>query len=131
AQEAQILLQEGRLVAGGLFGPVALGGGQDAQGLVGHVLVGGQDLGALGLGHGQHLAVFKVRGAALEDLVGGALGVLDISAVHGVDGAHHLAGRIEGRFVYAGLGGGQLVLGQALLGRKVDQGGLGGLALGL
>ena len=131
AQEAQILLQEGRLVAGGLFSPVALGGGQDAQGLVGHVLVGGQDLGALGVGHGQGLAVLQVGGAALEHLVGGALGVLDVGAAGGVDGAHHLAGRIEGRLVHTGLGGGQLALGQALLGRKVDQGGLGGLAFGL
>ena len=131
AQEAEILLQIGGLVPGGLFGPVPLGGGQHAEGLVGHLLVGLQDLFPLGVGHGQNLALFEIAGAALEDFIGGALGVLDIGAARSVDGAHHLAGGIEGRLVHPGLGGGQLTLGKALLGRKVHQGGLGGLALGL
>src|SRR5699024_5239230 len=130
ADEAQILLQEGGLIAFGAAGPPAHRGGQHPQGLVGHGLVGGQDLGPLGVGHGLGLGAVPVGGAALEHLVRGALGVLDEAFAHRVDGGHHLAGGVEGCLIHTGLGGLQVGLFQRDAGGVVDQGGLGGFAGG-
>ena len=70
-------------------------------------------------------------GAALEDLVGSALGVLYQAGLGLMDGTHHLTAGIKGSLVHTGLLGFQLTLGQVQAGGVVDQSTLGGLALGL
>ena len=130
ADKAQLLFEKVRLFAFRRRGPLAPGGGQHAQRAVGHVLVGGQDLPAQLVRHGNGLAVRPeaVR-ALLEHFVRRALGKLDDEAGRiAVDGAHHLASAVKGRFPNAG----QLLLEPVLvereLGRPGDQRGLRRLA---
>ena len=130
-QENQILFQELGGVVGRLFGPVTLGDRQNTQGLVGHGLVFQHDGMLLFIGHGLNPAVFIIMGAAGQDHVGAALGVLDKGAVYGVNGGHHLAARIKGGLVHTGGGLLQILLGQAQRIGEVDQSTFGGLALGL
>ena len=129
AQEAQVVLQVGGLHGLGQRLIGALGGGQHTQGLVGHGLVSGQDLGPLLLGHGTDHSIVPVAGAALQHHVRAALGELDVAALRPMHGGHHLAAGIEGRFAHAG----QLVLqpglGQAALGTPGHQRRLGGLTV--
>ena len=111
--------------------PIAEGSRQHAQGAVRQALVVGQDGGALFLRHGHGLAALPAGGAAAQDLVRRAFGVLHPAAVGLVHGGHHLAAGIKGRFIHTGRGGFQFALGQPQLGGVGHQSGLGGLALGL
>ena len=129
-QEAQLLLKVCGLIGGGLSVPHALGSSQHAEGAVSHGLVGGKDL-ILGLlGHGQHLTILEVGGAAAQHHVGATLGILHELAIHSVDGGHHLTTGVEGSLTHTGrlsLHGGLL---EAQLVGPNHQSGLGGLAGG-
>ena len=102
AGEAELLLQILRLTAFRLGAPAALRAGQDAQGPVGHVFIGGKNFLSVSVGHGNRAAIFQVEGAFLDDHIRRALGVLDISAVRSVYGGHHFPAGIEGGFAAAG-----------------------------
>ena len=131
ADKDEVVLEAGGTAVGGYFRPLALARREDAQRPVGHGLVGGEYLGALGVGHGLYLSVFEVADAELEHLVGSALGVL-YDAVRGlVDGAHHLAHGVEGSLADARLRGLEAGLSEPEAVRVVDEGALGRLADGL
>ena len=104
-----------------------LGGSQHAQRLVGHGLVGSQDLSPLFLRHGSDDAAVPVAGAALQHHVGAALGELDIAVILLVDGGHHLAAGVKGCFPHTGQFLLQTGLGQAAFGAPCHQRRLGGL----
>ena len=71
-------------------------------------------------------------GAAGENDVGAALGVLDVVAIGRlVDHRHHLAAGVEGSLANAGIGGVEIVGGKAQLGGIGHERGLGGLAHGV
>ena len=120
-QENQIPLQ----IFGGVVlrspVPVPPCGGQNPERPVGHGLVGGQNFLPLGLRHGQDPAVLLKEGAALENLVRRALGVLHEAFPTAVDGGHHLPGGIEGGLIHPGRFCLQLRLQKSLLGGKVYQ----------
>ena len=126
--EAQVVLQILRLLPVGKALIQPLRRRQHPQRLVRHGFVGGQKLRPLRLGHGQHLPVFRIVGAAAQHLVGRALGVLDEAGIGAVDGGHHLPPGIEGRFAAAGLAAFQCALVQPVGGGKIHQRRLGGLA---
>ena len=97
AHEGEVVLKRLGAEVGGLLVVHAHGGGQHAQRLVGHVLVGGHDLLAARVGQGLDGAVgVHDGGAAAEHDVGAALGVLLEGALGGLhhDG-HHLAAGVE------------------------------------
>ena len=110
--------------------PEPLAGGEDAQCAVGHGLIGGEDLAALGVGHGLDGAVVQIGRAELENLVGRALGVLDYALRRLVDGAHHLAHGVEGCLAHPGLGLLERGLAEAEAVGVVDEGALCRLADG-
>ena len=129
--EAQLLLQHLRLdLLGQAVAPQSLRGSQHTQGLIGHGLIGGKDLAALFLGHGEDGALFLITGAALQHFVRRALGILNEAGIHLMDGGHHLAGGIKRRFRHAGLPFFQTVFGQLTGSAEVHQRGLRRLTLG-
>ena len=133
AHEDEVVLERLGAAVGGQRLVHAHGGGEHAQRLVGHVLVGGHDLLAAGVGQGLDGAVgVHDLSAAAENHVGAALGVLLEGALGGLhhDG-HHLAAGVERRLAHALVAIGVAVLVEAELGGVVDQGALGGLAHGL
>ena len=102
AGEAELLLQILRLTAFRLNAPAALRTGQDTQGPVCHVFIGGKDFLSVGVGHGNGAAVFQVEVAFTDDHIRRALGILDISVARSVYGGHHFPAGIEGGFAAAG-----------------------------
>ena len=130
AAEHQIVLEGLRGEVGRGLGVGAVGEGQDAQGLVGHGLVGGENLLAALVGELHDLAVVVHMGAQADDDVGSALGELLVVAIDVLDhDGHHLAAGIE-----RGLADARTLrveVGHAGLGGVVDEGALGGLAHGL
>ena len=128
-QEAQVMLQIVGLEGGRLRLIYPLGGGQHPQSLVGHGLVGGQNLSAFFLRHGTHHTAVPIAGAALQHHVGATLGELDIAALRLMHGGHHLAAGVKGRFTHTGQLVLQTGLGQAALGAPRHQRRLGRLAV--
>ena len=128
AQKAQVMLQIRGLAGRGHDIIGALGGSQHAKGTVGHGLVGGQNLGALFLGHRTRRGAVPIGGAMLQHHIGAALGKLEEAAFRAVDGGHHLAAGIKGGLAHAGKLFLKLALGQAALGAPRHQRGFGGLA---
>ena len=130
ADEGEVMLEVGGAAIGGDVVPETLAGGEDTQGLVGHSLVGGEDLVALGVGHGLDGAVLEVIGAELEHFVRRALGVLDNALVGLVDRAHHLTHGVKGSLAHARLRGLEGGFTQAEAVGVVDQGAFGRLTDG-
>ena len=103
---------------------------QHAQGLVGHGLVGGHELGATLLGQRDDLFALVDMGAQADHHVGRALGVLLVLAVQGLDDhGHHLAARVERGLAHARVLGSQA--GETSLAGVVDERTLSRLAHGL
>ena len=103
---------------------------QHAQGLVGHGLVGGHELGATLLGQRNDPVAVVDMGAQADHHVGRALGVLLILAVQGLDDhGHHLAARVERGLAHARVLGSQAS--KTSLAGIVDERALGRLAHGL
>ena len=103
---------------------------QHAQGLVGHGLVGGHELGATLLGQWDDLFALVDMGAQADHHVGRALGVLLVLAVQGLDDhGHHLAARVERGLAHARVLGSQA--GETSLAGVVDERTLSRLAHGL
>ena len=130
AAEHQIVLKGRGAEVRRLLGIGAAGQGQNAQGLVGHSLVGREDLLAAGVGHGDDLAVLVHMGAARQNNVRAALGVLLKGAVGLLDhNGHHLAAGIERSLAHTRVLDVEAL--HASLGGVVDQSALGRLANGL
>ena len=103
---------------------------QHAQGLVGHGLVGGHELGATLLGQRDDLFALVDMGAQADHHVGRALGVLLVLAVQGLDDhRHHLTARVERGLAHARVLGSQAS--KTSLAGIVDECTLGRLAHGL
>ena len=100
-QKHQIPLQIFRRVVFGLFRPVPLCDGEDAQRPVRHGLVAVQDFPPLRFRHGQDFSAFKIVRAAGKQRVRRALCVLNKALAALVNGGHHLSGGVKGRFVNA------------------------------
>ena len=133
AEEGHVVLERlGREVRGRGLAVVHAGGSHHAKRVVGHGLVGLHDALAPLVREG-HVALGGVHlGAAGENDVGAALGVLDVVAVGRlVDDGHHLAAGVEGRLAHAGVGGVEVAGGEAELGCVCHERGLRGLAHGV
>ena len=103
---------------------------QHAQGLVGHGLVGGHELGTALLGQRDDLFALIDMGAQANHHVGRALGVLLVLAVQSLDDhGHHLAARVERGLAHARVLGSQTS--EARLAGIVDERALSRLAHGL
>ena len=72
--------------------------GQHPQRLAGHIFVGLQDRRTPLRRQGDGLAALQDGITALEHFVGRALGILKIPAVRPMDGGHHFAAGVKGRF---------------------------------
>ena len=101
--EAQLLLQ----ITGGAVlrqsVPAALRRGKNAQGAVCHGVVHGENFPALFFGERQDFAVIEIVCAALEHLIGRALGILNVGIAAFMDGGHHLAHGVKRSLGGAGL----------------------------
>ena len=130
AAEDQVVLERGGAAVGRDLGVGAACQRQHAQGLVGHGLVGGHELGATVLGQRDNLIALVDVGAQADHHVGRALGVLLVLAVQGLDDhGHHLAAGVERGLAHARVLGGQAS--KASLAGVVDERALGRLAHGL
>lgn len=128
--EDQVVLERGGAAVGRDLGVGAACQRQHAQGLVGHGLVGGHELGTTLLGQGDDLVAVVDMGAQADHHIGRALGVLLILAVQGLDDhGHHLAARVERGLAHTRMLGGQA--GEPRLAGIVDERALSRLAHGL
>ena len=108
AAEDQVMLERGGAAVGRDLGVGAARQRQHAQGLVGHGLVGGHELGATLLGQGDNLVALVDMGTQADHHVGRALGVLLVLAVQGLDDhGHHLAARVKRGLAHARMLGSQ------------------------
>ena len=130
AAEDQVVLERGGAAVAWDLGVGAACQRQHAQGLVGHGLVGGHELGTTLLGQGDDLIALVDVGAQADHHVGRALGVLLVLAVQGLnDHGHHLAARVKRGLAHARVLGSQTS--EARLSGIVDERALGRLAHGL
>ena len=130
ATEDQVMLERGGAAVARDLGVGAACQRQHAQGLVGHGLVGGHELGATLLGQGDDLIAVVDMGAQADHHVGRALGVLLVLAVQGLDDhGHHLAARVKRGLAHARMLGSQAS--EARLAGIVDERTLGRLTHGL
>ena len=130
AAEDQVVLERGGAAVGRNLGVGAACQRQYAQGLVGHGLVGGHELGTTLLGQRNDPVAVVDMGAQADHHVGRALGVLLILAVQGLDDhGHHLAARVERGLAHARVLGSQAS--EARLAGIVDERALSRLAHGL
>ena len=130
AAEDQVVLERSGAAVGRDLGVGAACQRQHAQGLVGHGLVGGHELGATLLGQRNDLVALVDMGAQADHHVGRALGVLLILAVQGLDDhGHHLAARVKRGLAHARMLGSQAS--EPRLAGIVDERTLGRLTHGL
>ena len=130
AAEDQVVLERSGAAVARDLGVGAACQRQHAQGLVGHGLVGGHELGATLLGQRNDPVAVVDMGAQADHHVGRALGVLLILAVQGLDDhGHHLAARVERGLAHARVLGSQAS--EARLAGVVDERALSRLAHGL
>ena len=130
AAEDQVMLERGGTAVGRDLGVGAACQRQHAQGLVGHGLVGGHELGTTLLGQGDDLVAVVDMGAQANHHIGRALGVLLILAVQGLDDhGHHLAARVKRGLTHTRMLGGQA--GEPRLAGVVDERALSRLTHGL
>ena len=108
AAEDQVVLERSGAAVARDLGVGAACQRQHAQGLVGHGLVGGHELGATLLGQRNDPVAVVDMGAQADHHVGRALGVLLILAVQGLDDhGHHLTARVERGLAHARVLGSQ------------------------
>ena len=130
AAEDQVVLERSGAAIARDLGVGAACQRQHAQGLVGHGLVGGHELGTALLGQRDDLIALVDVGAQADHHVRRALGVLLVLAVQGLDDhGHHLAARVERGLAHARVLGSQAS--EARLAGVVDKRALGRLAHGL
>ena len=126
AQEAQVTLQPGRVVLLGFIIITAERAGQHTQSLVGHRLISAQDLLPHFLRQRHFFSILQTGGAAIQDHVGRALGILHKGSSRAVHRGHHLAAGIKRRLSHTGKLRLQQRLGQFQLICPIDQRYLGG-----
>ena len=130
AAKDQVMLERGGAAVGRDLGVGAACQRQHAQGLVGHGLVGGHELGTTLLGQWNDLVAVVDMGAQADHHIGRALGVLLILAVQGLDDhGHHLTARVKRGLAHARMLGSQAS--EARLAGIVDKRALSRLAHGL
>ena len=130
AAEDQVVLERGGAAVARDLGIGAACQRQHAQGLVGHGLVGGHELGTTLLGQGDDLIALVDVGAQADHHVGRALGVLLVLAVQGLDDhRHHLTTRVERGLAHTRMLGSQAS--KTSLAGIVDERALSRLAHGL